>query len=227
MKKALVSLSGGMDSATVLAKALDEGRMVRAVGFSYGSKHNQWENAAAIELVNHYRIPFELIDLAGVMRSFRSNLLQSGPAIPEGFYEAESMRQTVVPGRNLIFIAVLAGLAESLGLDEVWLGAHSGDHHIYPDCRPTFIRAADEAIHLSSDGRVLLETPFLSGNKTTILQEGFHLGVPYGLTRTCYCDTPIACGKCGSCQERLDAFAKNGIEDPLEYQSRVLFPKPE
>lgn len=223
-KKCLVSLSGGMDSATLLAVAHSEGLDCTAVGFTYGSTHNQWEQAAAMRIVNYYKIPFISMDLSGVFRSFRSNLLGSGP-IPEGHYEAESMKQTVVPGRNLIFMSVMAGLAQSHNFEQIWVGVHSGDHAIYPDCRPNFIDKAQDAIFLGSGNQVSLRAPFLNMNKTSIITEGLRLKLPYEWTRTCYKPQPISCGKCGSCQERLEAFKNNGIEDPLEYESREILPK--
>lgn len=223
--KAIVSLSGGMDSTSVLARALDVSREVQCIGFSYGSKHNSYENAAAIRVAQHYNVPFKLIDFSSVTAGFKSNLLQSGEAIPEGYYEGENMRQTVVPGRNLIFISILMGIAWSNDAEEVWLGIHAGDHFIYPDCRPAFFKAMDEAVQLGSDGKVRLAAPYIDGNKTSIIKEGLELKVPYELTRTCYKDQEMACGKCGSCQERLSAFWDNKIQDPIPYETRELIPK--
>lgn len=223
-KKCLVSLSGGMDSATLLAVAHSEGLKCTAVGFTYGSTHNKWEQQSAHDLAFYWDVPFLTMDLSGVFRSFRSNLLGQGP-IPEGHYESASMSQTVVPARNLIFSSVMAGLAQSNDCEEVWIGVHSGDHAIYPDCRPDFIEAARAAIYLATDKKVTLQAPFLMMNKTSIIEWGLKLGVPYEKTRTCYKPQPISCGKCGSCQERLEAFRNNGIEDPLEYESREILPK--
>lgn len=214
---AIVSLSGGMDSATVLADAIDKGRKPLAVGFTYGSKHNPYENQAAADLAKHYAAPFRLIDLSGVMRGFKSHLMADGGPIPEGHYEDASMAQTVVPGRNIIFAAILSGLAWSEGAEEIWLGIHQGDHAIYEDCRPSFYAAMNQAIQEGTGKRVRLVAPFLDGNKTTILKRGLLLGVPYSLTRTCYKDQSLACGKCGSCQERLSAFCAIGVDDPVEY----------
>lgn len=221
--KALVSLSGGMDSTATLAAAIRKhGRDVRAVGFFYGSKHNPFENEAAMAIADHYGIDFRLRDISRVFEGFPSALMPGG-TVPEGYYEAENMRQTVVPGRNLIFISHLVGLAQAHGLKEVWLGIHSGDHFIYPDCRPTFFYPLRDAVRDAYE--VELVAPFLYGDKESIIDEGVTLDVPFHLTRTCYKAQKIACGKCGSCQERLDAFAKNGIVDPIEYESRVLIPK--
>lgn len=229
MSDAIVSLSGGMDSVSVLGHAMEhkkKGRLdnIHCVGFCYGSKHNPYENRAAIEVCEFYDVPFRLIDLTKVMEGFRSALMPGG-TVPEGFYEAENMRQTVVPGRNAIFISILAGLAQSMKCHSVFLGIHSGDHFIYPDCRPEFFYSMKAALKAAYG--VSLEAPFLQGDKKSIIEFGRGIGVPYHLTRTCYKDQKVACGKCGSCQERLDAFAKVGIEDPIDYESRVLIPKSE
>ncbi len=226
MKRCVVCLSGGLDSAVLLAKSVHERIECTAVGFTYGSKHNQYENQAAKELADHYAVNFQLFDLSHVIGgTFRSALLKGQGNVPEGHYEAESMRQTVVPGRNLIFLAIAAGLAESIGASEVRIGVHRGDHYIYPDCRPGFTAYAGDTILLSSDGKVRLETPFLHYNKTEIVKTGIDLRVPFAKTRTCYKDQLMACGKCGSCQERLESFAQNGWVDPLAYENRLLQPK--
>jgi 7-cyano-7-deazaguanine synthase len=116
----------------------------------------------------------------------------------------------------------MAGLAESVGAEKVALGVHSGDHFIYPDCRTEFIKALDTTIFLSSDRKVEITAPLANENKFSILQMGYKLPipVPYSLTRTCYKDQPISCGKCGSCNERLEAFEAMGIDDPIKYECR-------
>ena len=224
--KAIVSLSGGMDSTTVLAEALASGcDVIGCVGFDYGSKHNPYELEAAKNIAQHYKIPYSIVNLRNAMLGFQSALLDRSKAIPEGHYEAENMRQTVVPGRNIIFLSLLAGEAWSREAGQVWIGIHAGDHFIYPDCRPEFYLAMRQAVLEGTDHKVEIMAPFLYGNKTSIIKRGLELGVPYGMTRTCYQANPVACGRCGSCQERLASFEANGLRDPLEYQSRVLFPK--
>jgi 7-cyano-7-deazaguanine synthase len=218
--KAIVSLSGGLDSTVVLANALNKNRVCEAVGFTYGSKHNSYENEAAKNVAKFYNVPFKLFDLSGIMAGFNSNLLKSGGEVPEGHYEHLSMSQTVVPGRNLIFASILAGYAWSQKAQEVWLGIHAGDHFIYPDCRPDFYSAAACAVEKATAGSVILEAPYLYSDKSWIIVEGQKLKVPFNLTRTCYKDQSVACGKCGSCRERLHSFQKVGIADPLEYEFR-------
>jgi 7-cyano-7-deazaguanine synthase len=220
-----VSLSGGMDSATLLGQARSVTRDVYCVGFTYGSKHNQYENQAARDLASYYSVPLEFIDLSRIFSGYTSALMKDGGAIPEGHYTDATMSQTVVPGRNLIFASILASMAEHGKYTEVWMGMHSGDHAIYPDCRPSFAFHAREAIHESTEGKVKLMTPFMDITKSDILQLGYEVGVPYAMTRTCYLDDAVACGRCGSCQERLEAFSLIQREDPIQYKSRELLPK--
>lgn len=225
MRKIVIGLSGGMDSATLLGILLEQGAEVHCCAFYYGSKHNKWENQAAEDIIDFYKIRKEPvfgypINLQKVFVNFTSNLLLSQGEIPEGHYEAEEMKKTVVPGRNLIFASVMAGLAESIGAETIALGVHTGDHHIYPDCRLEFVKALDTAIYLSSNRQVEIITPLIHFDKSLILKKGYALSLPtpYELTRTCYKNQASSCGKCGSCIERLEAFASLEIEDPIRYK---------
>jgi 7-cyano-7-deazaguanine synthase len=226
MSKVVVSLSGGLDSTTVLGLAKAQGHEIQTVGFCYGSKHNKYENKAAVNIASHYQVPYRLIDFSSAAKGFKSNLMADGGAIPEGHYEAASMTQTVVPGRNIIFSSILAGFAWSFEYDEIWLGVHAGDHFIYPDCRPSFFVAMKTAVEEGTDKKVTMRAPFLMVDKVEIVRQGLVLKVPYLLTRTCYKDQSYACGRCGSCQERLTAFGRNGAEDPIAYEGgRTLISK--
>ena len=130
------------------------------------------------------------------------------------------MSLTVVPGRNLIFSSILASIAESHGYQGIALAVHSGDHAIYPDCRPEFINNLYETVLCSSDGKVDdIWCPFIYADKTEILKVGHEIGVPYQYTRTCYKDQEFSCGRCGSCTERLEAFDAIGKRDPIIYQT--------
>lgn len=224
-KEVVMGLSGGMDSATLLGLLLQQGCTVHCCIFYYGSKHNKWENAAADSVLTYYRdrgfpVHKNLMDISQVLGGFSSDLLLTGGDIPEGHYANENMRKTVVPGRNLIMASIMAGLAESIGAQTVALGVHSGDHFIYPDCRAEFVKSLDTTIFLSSDKKVEVSAPLANDDKFSILQKGFSLlpPVPYELTRTCYKDQPLSCGKCGSCCERLIAFEEMGLKDPVEYE---------
>ena len=216
---AVVCLSGGMDSAAALALALTEDPNTVAVSFAYPSKHNELERAMACRLASHYDVSWAVLDVQTAMEGFSSALLRGGDSIPEGHYTDESMTRTVVPGRNLIFASLAVGLAWSMDLEEVWLAIHAGDHAIYPDCRPAFFESLAMTVALATEERVSMRAPYLDLTKGEILRQGLEMGVPYELTRTCYTDREVACGKCGACVERLEAFEQNGAKDPLVYRS--------
>lgn len=217
--KYLLSLSGGLDSTTLAAYLLNKGNEVEAISFYYGSKHNNLENTAAKVIAAYYKINLTLIDISQAMIGIKSALLNSGGPIPEGHYESESMKQTVVPARNMIFSSILAGIAETRKIDKIALGVHAGDHHIYPDCRPEFILNMGWAIRSGTGDMVKgIYAPFIHISKSKIVGIGMKLGVPYHYTRTCYSSDDLACGKCGSCVERKEAFQINGYKDPLQYQ---------
>ena len=150
-----------------------------------------------------------------------NSALVSDTEVPEGHYEDESMKDTVVYGRNLIFAAVGASYAENIGADSIWLGVHSGDHAIYPDCRPEFVEALKQVISASTDNKLTVETPYLHGNKESILRDGATLDVDYSLTTTCYNGREKACGKCDSCVLRLNGFKEAGFRDPIEYENEI------
>ncbi|MCM1051459.1 MAG: 7-cyano-7-deazaguanine synthase QueC [Paenibacillus sp.] len=209
MKKYLLVLSGGMDSVTMLHEYRDS--ISAAVTFQYGSNHNMREARCARINCEMLGIEWIEIDLSFMARHFNSSLLQGADAIPEGHYEDENMRSTVVPFRNGIMLAVAAGLAESRGLDGVMIANHSGDHAIYPDCRPEFIRSMGAAIADGTYEHLELFAPYTSFTKGEIALRGKNLGVDYSLTYSCYKGGEKHCGKCGTCIERAEALAYAGI----------------
>lgn len=215
--RTIIALSGGMDSTAALAHLLHEGREVECFGFEYGSKHNSFEQEAARKVAVHYQVSYTLIDLRPVAKHLTSNLLKSGGEIPEGHYNDSSMSQTVVPGRNIIFLSILAGIAWSRNANSIAIGIHQGDHAIYADCRQEFFQQMDKALQLGTDGRVKIVAPFVEMDKIGIVRWGLRHKVPFELTRTCYKHQRLACGKCGSCTERLEAFLGNGVKDPVAY----------
>lgn len=216
--KVVLSLSGGLDSTTVLAWLVQNDYQVICTSFYYGSKHNTYENEAAIQIANFYGVPLHHLDISGVMQGFKSDLLLKGGDIPEGHYTDQTMDRTVVPGRNIIFLSILAGLAWSVEASDIAIGIHQGDHAIYADCRREFYKAMDTAIYLGTDQRVSILAPFVETDKVGIVKWGLAHKVPFKLTRTCYKNQPLACGKCGSCVERLEAFAINKTKDPIQYE---------
>lgn len=218
--KVVLGLSGGMDSATLCGYYLDKGYQVVPVSFNYGSKHNPYEIEMARKLAEYWGLGIQYINLDFINSLFKSNLLSSGGEIPEGHYTDSNMSQTVVPGRNIIFASIMAGYAWSIGAEIVAIGAHLGDHTTYNDCRAGFNAAMNAALIAGTGDRVRLEVPFQYLDKTGILKVGYGLKnpVPYELTRTCYKDQELSCGRCGSDVERLEAFKNIGVKDPIRYQ---------
>lgn len=215
MKDALMVLSGGMDSVTMLYDYAAD--IALAVNFTYGSNHNARELECARLHCRRLGIELVEIDLGFIGRHFSSSLLSGGDAIPEGNYDDENMKSTVVPFRNGIMLAAAAGLAESRGLKAVMLANHSGDHAIYPDCRPGFVKAMGAAIAEGTYEHIELRAPYTSLTKGQIAARGAALGVDFALTYSCYKGGAKHCGKCGTCTERRQALAEAGIPDPTEY----------
>lgn len=211
--RTMLSFSGGLDSTVLLAETLRDGE-VMPVNFYYGSKHNHQERHAAHVISNIYGLSLIEVNLDF---SFFKSVLLSGD-VPEGAYDSEVMRQTVVPFRNGIMLSYLAGLAESLDCEGIAIAAHSGDHHIYPDCRPEFLEAMSEAINLGTYKKIKLFSPFSLLSKADIVKKGSELGAPMESSWTCYKGGQIHCGKCGSCDERKWAFKTAGVKDFTKYE---------
>jgi 7-cyano-7-deazaguanine synthase len=221
----VVLCSGGMDSVTALHWARREHDVAAVVSFDYGAKHNHREIPFAAEHAVLVGARHEIITLEFVNRLFASALLQSGGAIPEGHYEAENMKQTVVPFRNAIMLSIACGFAESVGAEGLVIAAHGGDHAIYPDCREDFMRAMGDAMRLGTYAAVKLLRPFIALNKGQIAAEGARLGVDFARTWSCYKGGAVHCGKCGTCVERREAFAVAGLNDPTAYASTEPLPE--
>ena len=208
----LLVLSGGMDSTTMLWDFRD--RIAAAVTFQYGSNHNQREAHFAKLNCEMAGVEWIEIDLRFMAQHFKSSLLEGADAIPEGHYEEENMKSTVVPFRNGIMLAVAAGLAESRGLRGVMIANHSGDHTIYPDCRPEFIKSMGMAIADGTFEHLELLAPYTNMTKGEIALRGKEIGVDYSLTYSCYKGGEHHCGKCGTCVERREALEFAGINIP-------------
>lgn len=212
--KAVLIYSGGLDSTTLLYEYKDS--IALAVTFDYGSKHNAREIAYARENCKRLGIKHLVIPLGFIGQYFKSDLLLSGGEIPEGSYADDNMKSTVVPFRNGIMLAIAAGLAESYGLDTVMLANHSGDHAIYPDCRPEFVEGMDKAIQAGTYEGIRVVSPYCDITKRDIALRGKAIGLDYSLTYSCYKGGEKHCGKCGTCVERKEALA--GF-DPTEYEA--------
>lgn len=214
-KDALIVLSGGMDSVTMLHEYADS--IDLAVTFNYGSNHNMREIECARYQCGLLGIELVEIDLSFIGEYFHSSLLEGAEAVPEGDYDFYNMKSTVVPFRNGIMLSAAAGLAESRGLKAVMIANHAGDHAIYPDCRETFIKAMGAAIAAGTYDSLELRAPYTLLSKNEIAERGKRLGVDYGHTYSCYKGGEHHCGRCGTCIERREALAAAGIDDPTVY----------
>jgi 7-cyano-7-deazaguanine synthase len=228
-KKAVVLLSGGLDSSTVLAIARSEGYELYALSFSYGQRHvvelEAARRVAASMGVEQHRIA--QIDL----RIFGGSALTDDIAVPKG-RAMEEMGQgipiTYVPARNTIFLSFALAWAEVLGSSDVFLGVNALDYSGYPDCRPEFIAAYEKMANLATKAGVegwqqlRIHAPLMALSKAQIIARGVELGVDYGLTSSCYDPSPSGepCGQCDSCLLRQRGFRENGLKDPLHYQER-------
>lgn len=217
MKDSVIIVSGGMDSITLLYDKKEE--IALAVTFDYGSNHNAKEIAWAKVHCERLKIKHIVIKLDFMHKYFTSSLLEGADAIPEGHYADENMKSTVVPFRNGIMLSIAAGIAESNGLKKVLIANHGGDHTIYPDCRPAFIKAMNEATENGTFVNVSICAPYTNITKADIARIGKRLGIDYSETWSCYKGGEKHCGKCGTCIERKEALALAGIEDKTEYEN--------
>jgi 7-cyano-7-deazaguanine synthase len=222
--KAVVLCSGGMDSVTALYAAAAEHAVVTVLSFDYGAKHNARELPFAAEHAAKLAIPHQIIRLDFIGELFASALLKSGGAVPEGHYEEQNMRQTVVPFRNGIMLAAAGGFAENVRAEALVIAAHSGDHAIYPDCREPFMQAMSAALREGTYARVEILRPFIAMNKAEIAARGAALGVDFSRTWSCYVGGEVHCGACGTCVERREAFLLAGLADPTVYASEGPLP---
>lgn len=217
MKDSVIIVSGGMDSITLLYDKKEE--IALAVTFDYGSNHNAKEIAWAKVHCERLKIKHIVIKLDFMHKYFTSSLLEGADAIPEGHYADENMKSTVVPFRNGIMLSIAAGIAESNGLKKVLIANHGGDHTIYPDCRPAFIKAMNEATENGTYVNVSICAPYTNITKADIARIGKRLGIDYSETWSCYKGGEKHCGKCGTCIERKEALALAGIVDKTEYEN--------
>ena len=236
--RAVMALSGGMDSTALLVHLLAEGYNVRCISYNYGQKHaieldRACENIAYLRSEGHY-VEHEIADLTSAMGLFHSALTTDDYEVPEGHYEEDKMKQTVVPNRNAIFASILYGYALSTSVEEdsdvvVALGVHSGDHEIYPDCRPEFYEALEKALKIGNWGsdRVSFHLPYIEGDKESILRDAeislMKLNLDFDIifrnTITSYNpdNEGRSSGRSGSDIERILAFHAIGKKDPLDY----------
>ena len=216
MKDSVIIVSGGMDSITLLYDKKDE--IALGISFDYGSNHNAKEIPFAEMHCRRLGIKHITINLDFMHRYFKSSLLEGAEAIPEGHYADDNMKSTVVPFRNGIMLSIAIGIAESNNLKKVLIANHGGDHTIYPDCRPEFIKAIDAAAYAGTFVNTHVEAPYTNITKGDIARIGKKLGLDYTETGSCYKGGDKHCGKCGTCIERKEALAEAGIKDATEYE---------
>ncbi len=222
-RKAVVLVSGGLDSATCLAIANQQGFDCYALSFDYGQRHRSELHAAAylaksMQVQDHKVIPIDMSGIGG------SALTDINIPVPENEVEVEGIPITYVPARNTVFLAYALGWAEGLGADAIYIGVNVLDYSGYPDCRPEFIEAFQKMAHLATkvgiEGhRIEIETPLINLTKAEIIRQGVLLGVDYSKTISCYQadQDGKACGRCDSCRLRIKGFLNAGIADPTFY----------
>ena len=217
---AVVVVSGGLDSVTLSYLLASEHWRLHLLAFDYGQRHVR-ELESARKTAHRLDARFDLVDLRSLGSLLKGSALTDDVPVPDGHYAAESMRVTVVPNRNAVFLAAATAVAVAEGAELVAIGIHAGDHAIYPDCRPAFTERFEEAMRLGNEGFIdpawRVHTPFANLNKGDIVRLGAELEVPFAETWSCYKGGLRHCGTCGTCVERREAFAIAGVADPTEY----------
>ena len=227
MGEAVVLLSGGLDSSTVLAMAKESGYEIVALTFDYGQKHKR-ELKSAQSIARHFKVRDHITIPLDIGKLLKSSLTDGSNAIPKGRSKndiGKGVPSTYVPSRNIIFLSMATSIAESRGAEAVFIAANSVDFSGYPDCTPEFIEAFQKTIDVGTkagkEGRSIeVYAPVLHKSKAEIVREAVRLQVPLELTWSCYEGGVKACGKCDSCLLRLQGFSEAGIRDPLEYEVR-------
>lgn len=227
MKKAIAIVSGGMDSITLAYRLKADGYDLHMLTFNYGQRHVK-EIASAEYFADLLGAEMDVIDISGIQPLLKGSALTDDSVdVPHGHYAEDTMKQTVVPNRNAIMISIAWGVAVAEQADIVALAVHSGDHHIYPDCRPAFIDSMNAALRIGMEGHrtddLRIYAPYLNVDKGAIASDGKSLNVPYEKTWTCYEGGEIHCGQCGACVERQEAFYTAGVDDKTPYREPYTF----
>ncbi len=220
--KAVIIASGGVDSSTLLYKAVSEGFQVYALTFIYGQRHLK-EIKSAEKISSVLGVEHKVVDISSMNTLLQGSALTDPsidvPEVPETAEHYDTLKSTIVPNRNAIFLSIAIGYATSLGADHVFFGAHFSDRGVYPDCRKEFVLAFQESERLATDNPdLVIDAPFVEVDKSEIVRLGSELGVPFEHTWTCYRGGELHCGVCSSCRERKRAFAESGVLDPTGYE---------
>lgn len=225
-KKAVVVLSGGLDSTTCMGIAQHEGYELYPITFFYGQRNDkELEQAKKVAAFYGVEKQHRIVDVSFLGQIGGSALTDHNLEVPTSG-QSDDIPNTYVPARNLIFLSLAMAYAEVIGANVLYTGVNAVDYSGYPDCRPEFIRSLEETMNLAtkmgvtSDERIQIRTPLMNWSKGEIIHRGLELGVPYELTTSCYQGGDEACGECESCLLRLKGFAENGVDDPIKYKIR-------
>ena len=215
---ALLICSGGFDSVTLAYRLAAEQSLGTLLTFDYGQRHRKEIDAARLA-AERLGVPHLIMDIGPIGRQLSGSALTDNIAVPHGHYSEENMKVTVVPNRNAIMLTIAFGVAAARGLDTVALAVHGGDHFIYPDCRPDFIRLFGQmqAAALEGVADIGLFAPYVDTDKAAIARDAARYSVPVADTWSCYEGGDIHCGRCGTCVERIEAMALAGLTDPTPY----------
>ncbi len=222
-EKCVAIVSGGLDSVTMLFWLLDQVDPrydPYVINFNYGQRHVK-ENEYAREICEDMKVSFKSVNVSAIKDlMYTGALMNDGVDVPEEHYEHESQKLTVVANRNAIFINLAVAYAVTVGANKVFYAAHFNDRSIYPDCRWEFVESQNMTAKLANDKPELeVIAPFVHNTKAEIVAIGTKLGINYGKTWSCYKGKDKPCGACGTCRERIEAFEKNGLVDPVEYEN--------
>lgn len=221
MSKTVVVFSGGLDSTTLLYHLLAADHVVRCLAVDYGQRHRERELASAGRIAAELGVTLRTLDLRSLVGFLGSNSLTDTTVnVPDGAYSPETMASTIVPNRNMVLLSVALSLAASTGCDAVAFGAHGGSYTPYPDCTPEFAAAMHAAAQTCNAPPLAVLAPFVNWSKAEIVKRGAALGVPWQKTWSCYKGAARHCGRCGTCVDRIAAFAEAGVDDPTEYEPR-------
>ena len=221
-KKAVVLFSGGLDSTTVLVYAMKQGYDVYPLTFSYGQRHAIEIKQSERTLEKYGLMQRQTVFSIDLTPFVNCSLINKNLEVPE--FAENRIPSTYVPSRNIIFLSIASGMAETLGAEKIFIGVNSVDYSGYPDCRPEFVDAFNKTIAVGTkqgvESGIKVEAPILNMSKKEIIELGMSLGVDYSLTHSCYNPTPdgFSCGVCDSCRLRLEGFRQAGFQDPLKYR---------